>query len=62
MRAAVRSYYGESLVCGQSANLYDMRDVVTADSAKVNWIAIGFIFLTLLVASSSSRCSSPSGA
>ena len=49
VRAAVRSYYGESLVCGQSANLYDMRDVVTADSALVNWIAIGFIFLTLLV-------------
>ena len=49
VRAAVRSYYGESLVCGQSANLYDMRDVVTADSTLVNWIAIGFIFLTLLV-------------
>ena len=26
-----------------------MRDVVTADSTLVNWIAIGFIFLTLLV-------------
>ena len=49
VRAAADSYYDESWVCGQSANLYDMRDVVTADSAKVNWIAIGFIFLTLLV-------------
>ena len=49
VRAAARSYYGESWVCGQSANLYDMRDVVTADSTLVNWIAIGFIFLTLLV-------------
>lgn len=49
VRADVQKYYGESLVCGQSANLYDMRDVVTADSTLVNWIAIGFIFLTLLV-------------
>ena len=49
VRAAADSYYDESWVCGQSANLYDMRDVVTADSTKVNWIAIGFIFLTLLV-------------
>ena len=49
VRAAARKYYSESWVCGQSANLYDMRDVVTADSTLVNWIAIGFIFLTLLV-------------
>ena len=49
VRAAADKYYSESWVCGQSANLYDMRDVVTADSTLVNWIAIGFIFLTLLV-------------
>lgn len=49
VRAAADKYYSESWLCGQSANLYDMRDVVTADSALVNWIAIGFIFLTLLV-------------
>lgn len=49
VRAAADKYYSESWLCGQSANLYDMRDVVTADSTLVNWIAIGFIFLTLLV-------------
>lgn len=49
VRAAADKYYSESWLCGQSANLYDMRDVVTADSPLVNGIAIGFIFLTLLV-------------
>lgn len=49
VRATAGKYYSESWLCGQSANLYDMRDVVTADSTLVNWIAIGFIFLTLLV-------------
>lgn len=49
VRATADKYYSESWLCGQSANLYDMRDVVTADSTLVNWIAIGFIFLTLLV-------------
>ena len=49
VRATADKYYSESWLCGQSSNLYDMRDVVTADSTLVNWIAIGFIFLTLLV-------------
>lgn len=49
VRATADKYYSESWLCGQSANLYDMRDVVTADYTLVNWIAIGFIFLTLLV-------------
>lgn len=49
VRATADKYYSESWLCGQSANLYDMRDVVTADSTLVNWIAIGFIYLTLLV-------------
>lgn len=49
VRAAADKYYDESWLCGQSANLYDMRDVVTDDSTLVNWIAIAFIFLTLLV-------------
>lgn len=49
VRATADKYYSESWLCGQSANLYDMRDVVTADSTLVNWIAIGFIFLTLLL-------------
>lgn len=49
VRAAAREYYGESWACGQSANLYDIREIVTGDSAEVNLIAIAFILLTLLV-------------
>ena len=49
VRAAADEYYDESWLCGQSANLYDMREVVTSDSTLVNWIAIAFIYLTLLV-------------
>lgn len=41
-------YYDEYYICGQSANLYDIKEVVTSDSTLVNGIAIGFILLTLL--------------
>ena len=49
VREAAAARYDESWTCGQSANLMDMRDVVTDDSVTVNFIAIAFIFLTLLV-------------
>ena len=49
VREAAAARYDESWTCGQSANLMDMRDVVTDDSVTVNLIAIAFIFLTLLV-------------
>lgn len=49
VREAVSRHYDESYTCGQSANLYDVKEVVTSDSTKVNVIAIVFIFLTLLV-------------
>ena len=49
VREAASELYDESWTCGQSANLLDMRDVVTHDSVTVNLIAIAFIFLTLLV-------------
>lgn len=49
VRAAASEYYDEYWSCGQSTNVYDIKQVVTADSAKVNLIAIGFILLTLLV-------------
>ena len=49
VREAASALYDESWTCGQSANLLDMRDVVTHDSVTVNLIAIAFIFLTLLV-------------
>lgn len=41
-------YYDEYYLCGQSANLYDIKGVVTSDNTLVNGIAIGFILLTLL--------------
>ncbi len=49
VRTSASSYFDESYTCGQSANLYDVKQVVTGDSTKVNLIAILFIFLTLLV-------------
>ena len=48
VRETADQYYDGSLSCGQSVNLYDIRDVVTGDSTKVNLIAIAFILLTLL--------------
>ena len=49
VRATAKEYYKESWACGQSANLYDIKSVVTGDSTEVNLIAIAFILLTLLV-------------
>ena len=49
VRAAADKYYDESYTCGESANLYDVREVVTEDTGLVNGIAIVFILLTLLV-------------
>ncbi|NCC59149.1 MAG: RND family transporter, partial [Synergistales bacterium] len=49
IRSAAAEYYPESFLTGQSASLYDIKDVVTGDSMKVNLIAIAFILITLLV-------------
>ncbi|MEG1789998.1 MAG: MMPL family transporter [Oscillospiraceae bacterium] len=49
IRSAAAGYYDECWTCGQSANLSDIKTVITGDSGKVNFIAIIFIFLTLLV-------------
>lgn len=49
VRAAAAEYYDEYWSCGQSANIYDIKDVITGDSTLVNLIAVVFIFLTLLV-------------
>lgn len=43
-------YYGDEFyLAGQSANLYDMKNVVQADNIRVNLIAIIAIFLVLLI-------------
>lgn len=50
VRAISQNYYPDTYqLAGNSVNTYDMRDVVTADTAVVNGIAIGAIFLILLI-------------
>lgn len=48
VRATCGKYFDRYWVCGQSANLRDMKTVIRSDSRFVNGIAIGFVFLTLL--------------
>ncbi len=48
--AAAREYYGgDTWLAGQSATLYDMKNVVSADTTLVNLCAIAGIFLVLLL-------------
>lgn len=51
IREAADGYYGEgaSLMCGQSANLYDIMETVTADNERVDLITLVAIFVVLLV-------------
>ncbi|MGB8455936.1 MAG: MMPL family transporter [Anaerocolumna sp.] len=48
-RNITAKYYDTSYSCGQSANLYDMKKVVSADNALVNMVAIIAIGFTLFV-------------
>ncbi len=49
VRDITAQYYDESYTCGQSANLYDMKVVVSSDNTVVNLAAVLAIALTLLV-------------
>lgn len=49
VREIAAQYYDESYTCGQSANLYDMKVVVSSDNTVVNLTAVLAIALTLLV-------------
>lgn len=50
LRQTAQKYYPDSaLLAGECANVYDMKETITADSVKVNAIAIGAIALILLV-------------
>lgn len=49
IRKTTAEYYDQYWSCGQSASIYDIKDVVLSDSTKVNLIAIAFIFLTLFL-------------
>jgi predicted RND superfamily exporter protein len=45
-----KEYYGDAVYsCGQSVTLYDMKNVVSSDTSKVNLIAILAIALVLLL-------------
>ena len=49
VQAKAAQYYGDQVYsCGQSVNLYDMKNVITADSGIVNLIAILSIALVLI--------------
>lgn len=50
LRELGTNYYGQDyLLAGESATTYDMKDVTTRDMTRVNQIAIGAIFLILLI-------------
>lgn len=49
LRSMAQEYYpGAYHLAGESVNVYDMKDTITADSIKVNLIAIGAIAVILL--------------
>ena len=50
IRSLAKSYYGDKyLLAGESASTYDLMDTITKDNDRVNLIAIGAVFLVLLL-------------
>lgn len=50
IRAAADTYYpGTSYLAGEGVSTYDLMDTITADTLKVNLIAIGAVFVILLL-------------
>lgn len=49
LQSTVANYYDEYYTAGQSANLYDMSNVVSVDNVRVNLIAVISIFIVLLI-------------
>ena len=50
IRATVQEYYpDEYYLAGQGVSTYDLTDTITADMVKVNLLAIGAVFLILLL-------------
>lgn len=49
IRETAEDYYpGEWKLVGESVSTYDLMDTITADNVKVNMVAIGAVFVTLL--------------
>ena len=50
IRNTVNTYYPDSYyLAGSGVSTYDLMDTITADTVKVNLIAIGAVFLVLLL-------------
>lgn len=50
IRNTAEEYYsGEWYLAGEGVSTYDLMDTITADMAKVNFVAIGAVFLVLLL-------------
>ena len=50
IRSLAKSYYGDKyLLVGESASTYDLMDTITKDNDRVNLIAIGAVFVVLLL-------------
>jgi predicted RND superfamily exporter protein len=49
VQSMAQRYYGEVWSCGQSVNMYDMKNVIQNDNKLVNLVAVISIFLVLLI-------------
>lgn len=50
IRSTAGKYYGDSyFLAGQGVSTYDLMDTITADMVKVNLVAIGAVFVVLLL-------------
>lgn len=50
IRSLGKEYYGDKyLLAGESASTYDLMDTITKDNQRVNAIAVGAVFLVLLI-------------
>lgn len=50
IRSLAESYYGDDYyLAGQGVSTYDLMDTITADMLKVNLVAIGAVFLVLIL-------------
>lgn len=49
VRGIIAKYYDTSYTCGESANMYDIKNYVTTDNSRVNLLALLAIGLVLLV-------------
>ena len=50
IRSLAKSYYGDKyLLAGESVSTYDLMDTITKDNDRVNLIAIGAVFVVLLL-------------